>query len=654
MVLSKETVLENRYRINHRLAQGGMGAIYHGYDIKLDITVAVKENFYQTPESINQFQQEARILARLRHPNLPRVIDHFSVSGQQYLVMDFIEGHDLWEIIQLEKRPLDEPVALDYILQVSEGVAYLHRQKPPIIHRDIKPQNIKITSDGQAILVDFGIAKVGGDEAQTRTGARGVTSGFSPPEQYTNQPTTPASDIYALGATLYAILTGKKPPDSVSRVVNRATFTPPDRFNPLLSQPVCRAIIEAMRPEPEKRPQTVAVWQKMLVAAGEATFQLKTEEQATVMTPPASLWLLGPAGEQYPLQPGALVFGRAKSCDIRFQDRLVSREHATLEFDGANCIIYDEESANGTFINDRRISPQGHPLRVGDRLRIGQSEFTLSAVEPHSTGQVFPRPDSISTREAEKTTDPQPDETVRLPLWTQGIDRDGQSDGSFDHREYPAVSLTDALMTLDNLPIPTYEADPDYAMPTVGVEQQWITRFSEVEYCYFTWIGDELSQWFCTLAEAKETLKKIYAVQGKEAVVPLQVPPEEDINRPGVLVGSPRQLCLRLLYQQRQSGSSFIRLADQHNQVNLQLFNGTDYSEMNIVPYPYREEPVLAMSRLGVRLPDGYHIAEWEPDRQARFKGPPLPFLETARFVEELLIGLTHTSGPLVVSGWIE
>jgi Tol biopolymer transport system component/predicted Ser/Thr protein kinase len=258
--------LENRYRIDRLLAHGGMGAIYRGFDRNLDIPVAIKENFFQTPQSIRQFEQEARILARLHHPNLPRVIDHFTADGQQYLVMDYIEGTDLWETVKTQKRPLDENQALNYMIQVCDAVSYLHRYDPPIIHRDIKPQNIKITPNGRAMLVDFGIAKIAKDDSRTSTGARGITPGFSPPEQYSGSGTTMASDIYSLGATLYALLTGKKPPDSVSLLVNQSSFEPPDKLNAKLSPQVCQAILHAMQPQPQDRPQSVAVWQQQLQA----------------------------------------------------------------------------------------------------------------------------------------------------------------------------------------------------------------------------------------------------------------------------------------------------------------------------------------------------------------------------------------------------
>lgn len=267
MTLPKNRVLESRYRIEKLLTEGGMGAIYQGYDLKLDMQVAIKENSFQTPENIQQFEQEARILARLHHPNLPRVIDHFTYRKKQYLVMDFIAGKDLWELFQEQKKPLAEKLALDYVLQICEAVRYLHQQQPPIIHRDIKPQNIKITPEGRAVLVDFGIAKIATQDGRTKTGAQAVTPGFSPPEQYGGgMGTTPASDIYSLGATLYAIVTGHYPPDSISLMAGGAKFQPARKLNSKLSRQVSQTIEHAMQLKQEERPSSITDWMENLKA----------------------------------------------------------------------------------------------------------------------------------------------------------------------------------------------------------------------------------------------------------------------------------------------------------------------------------------------------------------------------------------------------
>ena len=165
------------------------------------------------------------------------VFDYFSLPGQgQYLVMVFIEGMDLQELLDAASDPLPETKVIPWIEQVCDALSYLHSQNPPIIHRDIKPANIKITPQGQAVLVDFGIAKVYDPKLKTTVGARAVTPGFSPPEQYGRGRTDPRTDIYALGATLYALLTKVEPPDSVDLLAgNEPPPAPPISLNPRIS-----------------------------------------------------------------------------------------------------------------------------------------------------------------------------------------------------------------------------------------------------------------------------------------------------------------------------------------------------------------------------------------------------------------------------------
>jgi uncharacterized protein YfaS (alpha-2-macroglobulin family) len=385
MTLSANTLLENRYRIEGLLAQGGMGAIYRGFDLILDIPVAIKESFFKTPQGTRQFQQEARILARLHHPFLPRVINHFSVGDQQYLVMDFVEGQDLWEMVTKRGQPLDQRQALNYLIQVCDAVQYLHQQNPPIIHRDIKPQNIKITPDNRAVLVDFGIAKVGHDDSLTDTGARGVTSGFSPPEQYSGTGTTPASDIYALGATLYAILTGKKPPDSVSLMAGEAKFEPPDQVNPKLSRQVSAAIEHAMQIQRADRPASVALWQQTLKNVLNV---LPDDDTAVLVTPSAAVWLVDSAGRAYRLKPGLLIFGPAREEATPAGELLTTSPYVRLEFDGQHCLVSNPGNMAGVTLNDQPVGPESQPFNLGDWLRIGRVTFALSETEPKERSEI--------------------------------------------------------------------------------------------------------------------------------------------------------------------------------------------------------------------------------------------------------------------------
>ncbi|MEW5872486.1 MAG: serine/threonine-protein kinase [Chloroflexota bacterium] len=213
MPLSPGQILDNRYRVVKLLGQGGFGAVYRVWDTRMDRPMALKENLEISPEAQRQFKREAQILFDLTHPNLPKVIDCFSVPGQgQYLVMEFVDGEDLGAMLLRVGGPLPETQVLRWIEQICDALSYLHSRNPSIIHRDIKPANIKITPDGKAMLVDFGIAKVYDPHLSTTAGARAVPPGFSPIEQYGSSGRTDSrTDVYALGATLYVLLTGKMP-----------------------------------------------------------------------------------------------------------------------------------------------------------------------------------------------------------------------------------------------------------------------------------------------------------------------------------------------------------------------------------------------------------------------------------------------------------
>lgn len=253
MSLTIPSLLKNRYRIEAILAESGMGTIYQAQDETLNIKVAVKENRYTTETHSRQFRQEATLLAGLRHPNLPRVIDHFVLPDQgEYLVMDLIEGQDLKQILERQSKPLSEAEVLQIGLAVCDALAYLHNHTPPIIHRDIKPANLKRTPEGRVVLVDFGLAKFFGQGELTTTGAQGLTAGYAPIEQY-GQGTDPRSDIYALGATLYTLLTDVVPPEALTRAMDADPLQPISALNPGISPALAAVIAKAMAVHPEDR-----------------------------------------------------------------------------------------------------------------------------------------------------------------------------------------------------------------------------------------------------------------------------------------------------------------------------------------------------------------------------------------------------------------
>ena len=266
MTLTIGELLNNRYRICNIIAQGGMGAVYHAQDEVLGVNVAVKENLFSSEEAARQFRREATILANLRHPNLPRVTDHFVLNGvNQYLVMDYIEGEDLKQRInRLGNLPEEDVLLIG--AAICDALTYLHSLTPPVIHRDIKPGNIKITPQGQVFLVDFGLAKQAHSGQATTVGAQGLTPGYASPEQY-GQGTDARSDIYSLGATLYHALTGETPEDGISRAMGSAQLTPLRQYRPSLSMHIASVIEKAMEVDPAQRYQTAEAFKQALLTS---------------------------------------------------------------------------------------------------------------------------------------------------------------------------------------------------------------------------------------------------------------------------------------------------------------------------------------------------------------------------------------------------
>lgn len=292
MALERGTLLNKRYRVVEILGQGGMGAVYRAIDENLGMNVALKENLFTTDEYARQFRREAVILATLRHPNLTRVTDHFVVEGQgQYLVMDYIEGEDLRQRMD-RLGAIDEDEAIIIGIALCDALNYLESCNPPIVHRDIKPGNVKITPQGQIFLVDFGLAKIIQSGQATTTGARAMTPGYSPPEQYGTARTDHRSDLFSLGATLYAALTGSIPEDALARAMDQSDLTPIRKHNPRISRRLAGIIEKSLAVRPDERFQTAEEFKQALL--GLSNFRRKTGEYK-VAPPPSTFPIDSPA-----------------------------------------------------------------------------------------------------------------------------------------------------------------------------------------------------------------------------------------------------------------------------------------------------------------------------------------------------------------------
>jgi serine/threonine protein kinase len=286
-LLERGALLNNRYRIVEILGQGGMGSVYRAVDENLGVEVAVKDNLFTTEEYARQFRREAIILATLRHPNLPRVTDHFVIEDQgQYLVMDYIDGEDLRQRMD-RIGTISEEEAVMIGAAICDALSYLSTRNPSIVHRDIKPGNVKITPQGQIFLVDFGLAKVLQGSQATTTGARAMTPGYSPPEQYGTARTDHRSDLFSLGATLYAALTGSIPEDALARTMDQCNLTPIRKHNPRISRRLAGVIEKSLEVRPDDRYQSAEDFKQAMLSVRN-NVRRKTGEY-TVTPPPQTI-----------------------------------------------------------------------------------------------------------------------------------------------------------------------------------------------------------------------------------------------------------------------------------------------------------------------------------------------------------------------------
>jgi len=281
VTLPSKTVLQNRYEIVRCINKGGMGAVYETIDLRLGNTVALKQCFFSDEHLRRAFEREARLLAGVRHYVLPKVIDHFTEKKGQFLVMEFILGDDLGELLKRTQYPFALTEVLQWADQLLDALNYLHTHSPTIIHRDIKPNNLKITAERQVALLDFGLAK-GAPVIKSRVSASGsifgYTPNYAPLEQIQGSGSDPRSDLYALAATMYHLITAELPADALTR----ATMILEGKVDPLktaheispgVPKVLANYLHKAMALNKEERPQTAAVMRQHLRDLGRAILE---------------------------------------------------------------------------------------------------------------------------------------------------------------------------------------------------------------------------------------------------------------------------------------------------------------------------------------------------------------------------------------------
>src|SRR4051812_29548317 len=276
--LAQNTLIQNRYLIVHLIGKGGMGEVYLSVDQRLGSAVALKRTYFAGDEMLgNAFEREARTLARMRHPVLPKVTDHFGEGEEQYLVMEHIAGDDLAKRLEVAQKPFPLSWVLFWADQLLDALSYLHSHEPPIIHRDIKPQNLKLTDENHIVLLDFGLSK--NSTAQTITGGTGATGStgsvvgytphYAPMEQIRGTGTSPKSDVYSLSATLYQLMTNSVPADALSRADallngDADPIKPLNQINPEVPSEVSEVILHGMEVSQERRFSNAKEMQKAL------------------------------------------------------------------------------------------------------------------------------------------------------------------------------------------------------------------------------------------------------------------------------------------------------------------------------------------------------------------------------------------------------
>lgn len=257
--LSASSLIRNRYVIVRTIGQGGMGAVYLATDtMDQNRVVAIKEmsnaaipNEQDRVMAVEQFRREAQLLRRLRHPNLPVVSDEFELDGRNYLVMEYVPGSTLQQMLDRGEGPFAEQRVIGWANQLCDVLDYLHQQQPPIIFRDLKPGNIMIMDNDQLKLIDFGIARLFKPGQRQDTMLLG-TQGYAAPEQYGGGQSDPRSDIYALGATLFSLLTGQDP----GQMAPLKPLPPVRSYRPDVSPNVENVIMRATRMSASERWQS--------------------------------------------------------------------------------------------------------------------------------------------------------------------------------------------------------------------------------------------------------------------------------------------------------------------------------------------------------------------------------------------------------------
>jgi serine/threonine protein kinase len=423
MMLESGVILQNRYRILRKLGQGGMGTVYLAEDQRFGSKVALKEARFEREDARRAFEREAGLLNRLRHPALPVVMDYFTEAQGQYLIMQFIPGSDLEQLLveRLAKNSGPFPIgqALAWADQLLGALEYLHGHEPPIIHRDIKPQNLKLTPRGEVILLDFGLAKGAASEmSQSGESLHGYSRHYAPLEQMSGKGTDARSDLYSLAATMHRLMTGEIPPDAMVRRAATASgqadpLRPANELNPQVPAEVAAVLARALAQNPDERPATAKEMRRALRQSGGANAQ-SDSDSIVADEPQSQIDAIVPSGEASGLEatqtestakPGSTYAGQTepgadsqlRSASLLEVSKLSSRRRPRIVWAGviAVSVLIFVIAAMAFRNENQRSTPPAPPARVevmsyslmveaeGDETRLRAND------QPLASGQRF-------------------------------------------------------------------------------------------------------------------------------------------------------------------------------------------------------------------------------------------------------------------------
>lgn len=490
-LLQPGDLLQSRYRIVRQLGKGGMGAVYEAVDLRLDATVALKETFSVDNRLRRQFEQEARLLAQLNHPALPRVSDYFTEGDRAFLVMQFISGVDLAEIIAKQPGPFPRIQVVAWADQLLDALIYLHTRDRQIIHRDIKPHNLKLSAAGKIALLDFGLAKAETADrsaGDTSNSIFGYTRRYAPLEQIQDQGTTPQSDIYALGATLYHLLTGIKPADALIRAAAAGSsmpdpLRPANEIHPAVGSELAAILCRAMAQNPEDRYPSATDFREALWRVGRSedaeagnsaparvsktprTRAADSFDSYSILKPDEAVWFM----PRQSRSPNAVVASVLFVLLIGLVGTLYGYR---LWFEGPDSAV---GNARTTQRANEATGQQGGQQNRTDRLRLNPGSIIGSASAPLTeTGRKVGEADRKEAYRKSTTPDRKPfvldsanlDAQTVVPL----LPREQRSEANL-RLNIPEARLPKAELKASD-PTPAVRGLPAFGQPEAAMERQ--------------------------------------------------------------------------------------------------------------------------------------------------------------------------------------